>query len=44
MATKKITTDFLKTVRAKSKEAAAWFRDIVKKTRGNYMFACRQTN
>ena len=33
MATKKITTDFLKTVRAKSKEAAAWFRDIVRKTR-----------
>lgn len=33
MATKKITTDFLKTVKAKSKEAAAWFRDIVKKAR-----------
>ena len=33
MATKKITTDFLKSVKAKSKEAAAWFRDIVKKTR-----------
>ena len=29
----KITTDFLKSVKAKSKEAKAWFRDIVKKTR-----------
>ena len=29
----KIATDFLKSVKAKSKEAKAWFRDIVKKTR-----------
>ena len=29
----KVTTDFLKTVKAKSKEAMSWFRDIVKKTR-----------
>ena len=29
----KITTDFLKTVKARSKDAMSWFRDIVKKTR-----------
>ena len=29
----KVTTDFLKTVKAKSKDAMSWFRDIVKKTR-----------
>ncbi len=33
MAISKITTDFLKSVKAKSKDAKAWFRDILKKTR-----------
>ena len=33
MATKSITTDFLKTVKARSREAKAWFRDIVMKAR-----------
>ena len=28
----KITTDFLKTVKARSKDAMSWFRDIVKQT------------
>ena len=29
----KVTTDFLSTVKAKSKDAMSWFRDIVKKTK-----------
>ena len=33
MAIKKVTTDFLSTVKAKSKDAMSWFRDIVKKTK-----------
>ena len=33
MANKKIVTDFLKTVKARSREAKAWFRDIVMKAR-----------
>ncbi len=33
MAINKVTTDFLSTVKANSKDAMTWFRDIVKKTK-----------
>ncbi len=33
MAINKVTTDFLSTVKARSKDAMSWFRDIVKKTK-----------